>query len=687
MDRTEALGEIERLSRDLHRYQYEYYVLGRPSISDLEYDKLFDRLLALEQEFPDLRRNDSPTARIGSDLTNELPEVSHTIPVLSLDKCYAVPELSSWIEKTESNADMPLSFIIEEKIDGVSIVLYYEEGVLVRGVTRGNGFVGNDVTANIKTIGSIPLRLTKPFTIAVRGEIYLPKDRFQEINAQMEVPYANPRNLASGTLRRVKSSHVANVPLQIFVYEGFSEERFETHVGVLETLAELGFRVNPNVGFFSRHANPSLALRHNSWAVGTFEDIGGYIRKRLEERSRLAYEIDGLVVKVNELSAREQLGYTGHHPRWAIAYKFDAPIGVSTVTSIDIQVGRTGRITPVARIKPVSVGGSTISNVTLHNQDYIDQLELAVGDTVEVSRRGDVIPAIERVIEKNEAGNTTWKMPDFCPSCRNTLSIEGAHHFCTNPQCPDQIRLRIHFFAAKDQMDIENLGPETIDFLIDKQFVKDAADLYSFDYGKLLEFPGFGEKKVALIREGIEKSKSRPFRKVLSSLGIPELGQKAAELLVEAGYDSMEKLFELARNGDSQSLQSIPGIGPKTSESILKELSDERLVALVDRLKKAGVSFAENKDRSDDGYEGKIFLGQTWCVTGSFEAFKPRDLAMEEVKKRGGRVTGSVTGKTTHLLAGEGAGSKLEKALELGVKVVNESEFLALLRSSGEYNP
>jgi DNA ligase (NAD+) len=675
----QAEREIRELSERLHRHQHEYYILGRPGISDREYDRLFDRLQALERQFPGLRRADSPTQRVGSDLTQELPEVAHTIPVLSLDKAYTAEELEAWIAKTGRNAGRDLSFVAEEKIDGASIVLYYERGALARAVTRGNGFIGNDITANVKTIRTVPLRLKHPETLAVRGEIFLPRSLFEHINARLEAPYANPRNLAAGTLRRVKSAEVAAVPLDILVYEGHFSSPPETHVAVLERLEEAGFKINPDTAFFSdRHDLEQLRGRHLSWTAGTLADLPAYLERARRSRKQRDYEIDGIVFKVNELDARESLGFTGHHPRWAVAFKFEAPEAESVVENIEVQVGRTGRITPVARIRPVQLSGSTISNATLHNQDYVDLLELAVGDRVSVSKRGDVIPAVERVVENNELGNVTWKMPQSCPSCGRKLTRRGAHQYCVNPQCPDQVRGRIRFFAGRNQMDIDNLGPETLDLLIDRGLVRDVQDLYTFDAEALLDLPGFGEKKVRLIRQGLERSRRQSYRNVLVALGIPEVGQKVVELLIEGGYRDIDSLLEAAEKRDPALFTKIHGIGEKTASILIEELNSPALRRRIEGLKKTGLRLAEQAPAEQEALP-QIFSGQSWCVTGSFEHFKPRELAMEEVKRRGGRVTSEVSSKTTHLLAGSGAGSKLERARKLGVPIVEEADFLGMI--------
>jgi DNA ligase (NAD+) len=565
--------------------------------------------------------------------------------------------------KSSQAVGQALSFVLEEKIDGISIVLYYREGYLYQAVTRGNGYVGNDVTPNVRTIREVPLRVEFEAPFFVRGEIYLPVADFEILNARMDPPYANPRNLAGGALRRKKSRETAEFPLRIFVYDGFFEPSPPEHRVITQRLKELGFPVNPRNVFIPA---PEVELSRLRELVDRFT----------RERKALPYQIDGLVFKVNEIGVREALGYTEHHPRWAIAYKFEAPYGTSRVKRIEIQVGRTGRITPVARIEPVEVGGATIENVTLHNQDYIDALELSEGDIVAVSRRGDVIPAIEKVLEKNEEA-PLYKIPETCPSCGSTLEIRGAHSFCPNTNsCPAQMKGRLQFFAGKDGLDIEYLGEETIEFLWKEGFVRKIQDLYYIPWERLYQYLGFGEKKIELLRRGIEESKKAPFERLLPALGIPELGPKVTELLIDAGYDSFDKLFGLADRKDHEALLRIPGIGPKTAERLIEEFSRPDLRQLVQDLSSLGFS---TEYRRTEEHLPQVCAGQTWCVTGSFKHFKPRDLAMEEVKKRGGRVVGSVTGAVTHLLAGEAPGSKLDKARSLGVRIVTEEEFLKML--------
>ncbi|NLZ77268.1 MAG: NAD-dependent DNA ligase LigA [Spirochaetales bacterium] len=674
--------EIEQLRKELETYQRAYYVDSRPLVDDSVYDRKFDRLLELERRYPGFASPTSPTVRVGSDISGDFPEVEHTIAVLSLDKAYTEEELLSWIGKLEKNAPDGLGIIIEEKIDGVSIVLYYENGVLRRAVTRGNGVVGNDVSANVKTIPTIPLTLPEAVTVAVRGEIHLPKAEFETLNRTLETPYANPRNLASGTLRRIKSSEVARIPLRIFAYEGFwNTDQPTTHLEVLAKLKAYGFTINEHFAYFTKNAidaGDALEAAGLKAVSGSWEEIGPFIREQTERRAALAYEIDGLVAKVDSIAYRETLGYTGHHPRWALAYKFESPQAVTTLLGIDVQVGRTGRVTPVARVRPARVAGSTIGNITLHNQEYINGLELGIGDLVEISRRGDVIPAVERVIEKAEENTGVWRMPSRCPSCDTPLEERGAHTFCPNGRnCPAQILGRIEFFVSKEGMDIENFGPSTVKDLVDLGALGDIQDIYSIDYEEILsDRPGYGPKKIALIKEGVEESKNRPFRQVLMALGIPELGKKGADLLIASGLDSIDKLLAVAEREDVETLLSIDRIGEKIARLYIDALNDRDMRTRIEALRSAGLSMEEKIETST---VKQIFAGQTWCITGTFERFKPRDLALREVEKRGGKTTGGVTRSTTVLLAGPGAGSKLAKARELGIRIIDEAEFLQML--------
>ena len=675
-------ARMQELTNELLRYQEAYYVEGKSLVSDLEYDGLFDELSKLEKEHPEYASSSSPTQRVGSDLTSDFPEVKHTIPVLSLDKAYSVEEVLSFMGKCEEKGKEKLSFVEEEKIDGISMVLYYEDGILVRGVTRGNGSVGNDVTANIKTINQIPLRLKEKVNLVVRGEVYLAKAdflKFKDLDGA-----ANPRNLAAGSVRRQKSSETAQIPLQIFIYEGFWEDESKTpqdHISILAKLKELGFRINPHLALFSSSKEKSENMLKTAGLEGkaySFDSLGSYIKDVTQKRQDLEYEIDGMVTKINELDVRKELGYTQHHPRWAIAYKFESPQAETIINGITMQVGRTGRITPVAELNPVALGGSTVKRATLHNQEYIDELEIAIGDKVSVVKRGDVIPAVEEVLEKNEEGNTTFKIPHICPCCNTPLEEKGAHLFCPNPECPDQVLGRIAFFASRECMDMESFGPKSVEVLIKHGFIKDIPDLYTFNYDKILDenIKGLGEKTVNQFKVAVKESKKKPFRVVLTSLGLPEVGKKGAEILIKGGFDSIDKLIQASFNKDIEAFTKIPQIGEQTATLIINALNDKVLLERIEKLKSAGLQFEENHE--ENSLE-QIFAGQVWCVTGSFEHYNPRSLALAEIEKRGGRTTSSVTSKTTHLLLGKGGGSKRATAESLGVKLVDEGEFLKMI--------
>jgi DNA ligase (NAD+) len=651
----------EALARRLLELQ-SAYAAGRPLVSDLEYDRQFDELKAWEETHPDERLPWSPTQRVGSDLSADFPEFRHTVPVLSLDKAYSPDEVFTWLDKTAKLTSQTLTVAAEQKMDGLSLVLYYEGGVLARAVTRGDGTVGNEVTANVKTIPTVPLKLKRPLSMAVRGEVFLPKTEFARLNAELPEPYANPRNLAAGSLRRVKSAEVAKVPLRIFVYEAFvsgpASSVPHSHREALDLLRDEGFPLNPHLGAFT---------------PGQREELRTFIADQTALRPSLEWEIDGLVFKVDDLALRDELGSTGHHPRWALAYKFESPQARTVVEEIFIQVGRTGRVTPVARVKPAAVGGTTVTFITLHNRDYIETLGLGIGDEVAISRRGDVIPAVEEVLE--HTAEHVWAFPETCPDCQSTLEIHGAHHFCPNPACPAQVKGKLTFFVGRGQMDIESLGPETLDVLVSRGMVKDAADLFTCDFDQLNGVPGFGDKKIGALKEGIQIARQRPYAVVLPSLGVPGLGTKLVELFLGAGILTFDALVETLRDRP-EALLAVHGIGQKTIDGLRDELLRPDVLDLAARLKTAGLKFDAPPPAAA---ESDALAGTTWCVTGSFTRFNPRSLAEAEIVKRSGKVVSAVSGKTTHLLAGTGAGSKLEKAQELGVKIVNEEEFVALL--------
>ena len=680
---------MQSLAAKLKIYQDTYYKEGKSLVSDSEYDRLTDRLIALEKEFPDYAAPDSPTRRVGSDLTNDFPEVNHTIPVLSLDKAYTKENVLDFFNRSIEKEGEALSFAAEEKIDGISMVLYYEDGILARAVTRGNGAVGNDVTPNIVTIPSVPLSLSEPLDLAVRGEVYLPKADFEKVNATLseDEKAANPRNLAAGTVRRQKSQEAARIPLDMYCYEGFFDDDEiapKDHLHILKKLSDLGFRINPDFAFFSTTKEKAEEKLREAGLTGKaygFSELQDYIDEIAKKRPGLDHEIDGLVFKINELNVREDLGYTEHHPRWAIAYKFESPQAESVLLDVTVQVGRTGRITPVAEIAPTALGGSTIRRATLHNQEYIDSLELAIGDRVSITKRGDVIPAVEEVVEKNESGNTTYRIPSVCPCCGSELVHKGVHLFCPNYNCPDQVKGRIAFFSSRDQMDIESLGPKTVELLWENKILSRVEDIYSIDYSALsdMKIPGIGEKTVKALKEGVEKSKSQPYRTVLASLGIPDVGKKTASILAEGGFDSLEKLRLASATGDASPFLAIKGMGEETAKTLIEAFKDENLLRTIDALSSFGLHVSEDQDKKEEAEEAQIFQGEVWCATGSFKNFNPRSKALKEIEKRGGRTVSSVTGKTTHLLAGKGGGSKRAEAEKLGVRIISEEQFLDLL--------
>ncbi len=672
---------IEQLSNQLLRHQYLYYVKAEPEISDREYDRLFDELVELEKKHPHMAWPNSPAKRVGSDLDNAFPEKEHTIPVLSLDKQYTIAELEKWVGKTINNAGQALSFVVEEKIDGASIVLYYQNGGLESAVTRGNGLVGNDVSDNVRTIKQVPLVTEETSKFAVRSEIFIKKSDFGIYNQAFENKYANPRNLAAGSLRNIKSSVVAKVPLNVFSYEGFFENAFTNdHILILSRLKELGFRINRNLGFFSASKDMVALVREKlpEIAAGDIGDLSGYVKERLGERDRLDYEIDGLVIKVNELDVREGLGYTAHHPRWAVAFKFDAPTAQTRVLDIQVQVGRNGRVTPVGILEPVKIAGSTVARATLHNQEYIDMLELGGGDTVSISKRGDIIPAVEKVIEKNPDQPSIFKFPAACPFCRSSLVKDGAHHFCKNRECPERMKRAIIYFAAKDRMDIDTLGEKTIALLFDKKYIKGIPDLYTFDYDELLNEEGFKEKKIANIKKSVEHSRKKPFRKVLTSLGFDGLGTSAVSDLIKNGFYSIDRIIEAASRQDVEIFSRIEGFGEIMGQLVIRHFTDPENLALIGELKKIGLHFEEAVEKPPEP-EALTFKDQVWVITGSFEHFNPRSKAAGEIEKRGGKVVGAVSTKTTHVLAGTSPGSKLDKARKLGIPIIDETGFLTML--------
>jgi DNA ligase (NAD+) len=652
------------LAKQIQHHQYLYYIQAKPEISDAEFDLLFDELLRLEKLFPELALPETPTSRVGSDLDNAFETVSHSKPILSLDKCYSISELQSWAQKIVNKADSPVTFILDEKLDGISIILTYKEGLMVQAATRGNGVTGNDITENAKTITAIPLKLASPVNLTVRGEVFIRKSMFKEIERSDGITYDSPRNLAAGAIRRKTSRETAKIPLNMFVYDVVDGTNLlsDNHYELRHYLHELGFQLNPQTFYYEK----------------ADEKFCAGVAQAAEMRDALDYEIDGLVVKVSEQSVRENLGVTGRFPRWAMAYKFESPQATTHIKGIDIQIGRLGRITPVARLHPVRVGGAKITNATLHNQDYIDELGASIGDTVRISRRGDVIPAVEEVLDKQSDSAPAWKMPSHCPFCNTPLVKDGGHHFCENTACPQRQKASLIHFAGKTGMDIENLGPKTIELLIDRKLIQRMEDVYTFDPEQLTGVEGFKDKKIAAIKRGIAESINRPYETVLAALGIKNLGMGLIKLLVQSGIDSFDKLIDIANNNEFTSLTEIKGVKDNIAKSIIQSFQDSELLQTINTLKEVGLHTKAKIIAQPESTDQRM-KGQRWCITGQFDNFKPRSKAGDEIEKRGGILVGSVSSKTTHLLAGEKAGSKLKKAQELGVSVVNEKDFLDMI--------
>ncbi|MBE7410466.1 MAG: NAD-dependent DNA ligase LigA [Leptospiraceae bacterium] len=661
MNATES--KIRTLEESVRRHQYLYYVKNSPEISDKEFDKLFKELQGLEDKYPDLASNNSPTKTIGSDLDNQFKKYKHKIPVLSLENTYNIEELISWIQKTDPNS----VYSVEWKIDGASIVLYYENGELVNGVSRGTGGVGDDVTENIRTIKNIPLKLKKPLSIFVRGEVYMTFTDFISVNEENDGRFANPRNLAAGSIKYKNSSQTAKRPLKIFAYDAYFPEgygKIKTHSELLELLSEFSFPVSSDTKFTTGKNIPKI-----------IEDFK-------KKKEKLDYPVDGLVVKLDNLQDRNTLGETSHSPRWARAFKFDAELKETIIEDIDFAIGRTGKITPRAKVNPVSLAGTTVTYATLHNQDFINELGVGIGAKVLIAKRGEIIPAVEEVIEIGEKG--IFQLPKNCPSCGTKLKKidESVDLFCTNKHCPEREMNSLIFFCQKKQMDIEGLGDKQIENFYHQKIIKNIPDLYELHKKKsdLIQMEGLGEKSVEIILSGIEKSKTKDFQIVLPSLGLSEIGHKVTEILIENGFDSIEKIENVVKNPDGKErLLNIHGLGPRTVDSIINHFQDKEILELIQKLKDFGLQFASSGLKKSDTL---VFAGQSWCVTGSFENFHPREKALNLIAYYGGKKVSSVSSKTTHLLAGDGAGSKLDKAKELGVKIIDEKEFLGILKEN-----
>jgi len=661
-----AIRRAAQLRKELHDHDYRYYVLAEPTIADEEYDALMRELQDLERTYPELRTADSPTQRVGGQVTKEFALVTHVPPMLSLANTYSEEEIRDFDRRVREllEGEAP-RYVAELKFDGVAIALQYRDGVFVRGATRGDGTQGDDITNNLRTIRSLPLALRTSDrslkTIEVRGEAFMHRKDFDAMNAQRsasgEKTFINPRNATAGTLKMQDPKIVSSRPIQMFAYYLQGEgDKFTHHSVNLETLRALGFPVNS----------------HTSLCRSIDEVIAFWTRWEAKRES-LPYDIDGIVVKVDSLRQQESLGTIAKSPRWAVAFKFTSRKAETRLLGITLQVGRVGTITPVAELEPVFLGGTTVSRATLHNLDYITELDLRVGDTVVVEKGGDVIPKVSGTIpSKRPKGTTAFVMPKVCPACGSRIYREEgeANFFCENGECPAQVRGRIEHFAHRGAMDIEGLGEAAVEQLVSLDLVRSVADLYALSDKKqtLVELERWGEKSTQNLLDGIQASKKQPFPRVLFSLGIRHVGSGVAKLLAEA-FPSMERLAEASED----ELRETPQIGPRIAESVAHFFADKHNREIIRRLKAAGLSMKAGATR-----KGRRFAGKTFVLTGTLSSHT-REGARRIIEENGGKVSSSVSKATTYVLAGEEAGSKLAKARALKIAVISEAEFTRML--------
>ncbi len=656
----------QELREQIRFHDHRYYVLDQPLVSDAEYDRLLRELETIEAEHPELRTPDSPTQRVGGAPSERFAKVEHKVPLLSLGKAMSEEEFVAFDERVRRALGVEqVVYVCEPKLDGLSISLRYENGALVRGATRGDGAVGEDVTANVRTIRTVPLVLTvgagnrPPELLEARGEVILAKKDFAELNRRQEdageEPFVNPRNAAAGSLRQLDPRITASRPLSAYIYEvGECSMKFRTHTEKVAALRELGLRTPP-----SQHAEGAAAVK------AIYQDM-------LARRHDQPFEQDGMVVKVDDLDQRERLGQVSRSPRWAIAWKFPAEEEETVVESIDVQVGRTGKVTPVARLRPVLVGGANVSNATLHNEDELRRKDVKIGDHVFIRRAGDVIPEVVAVIKEKRTGQEKdFAFPERCPVCgAAVVRNDGeADHRCTGISCPAQLAGHLALFSARTAMDIQGLGDKLIVALLEAGLVKDVSDLYALDLEKLLRLPRMGEKSAQNLLAQIEKSKRTTLRRFLFALGIRHVGEATAKALAQA-FPDVRAMYE----APAERFQSIKDIGPEVATAIHQFFQQAQNRAVIDRMLAAGVSPEPEKAPEAGG----AFSGKTVVLTGGLAALT-RDDAKAEIERRGGKVSGSVSKKTDLVVAGEDAGSKLAKARELGVKVVDEAEFLKMI--------
>src|SRR5713226_2566354 len=663
--------KIEALREKIRHHEYRYYVLDAPEISDADFDKLMNGLKRLEAEHPQLITPDSPTQRVGGKPREGFVKAKHSSPMLSLDNAYSEEELRDWERRVhELTGRTDLEYMCELKLDGMSLALRYSDGRLERGITRGDGSVGEDVTLNVRTVRSVPLSISKdklkkagmPADFEVRGEMLMPLAAFRKLNEERErqglAVFANPRNFTAGTVRQLEPSITAQRRMDYFAYMLLQDGRtyFDRQSKAMDALELVGFKVNPN-----------RKLAKN------LDEVWKFIQSWEGKRESLPYEIDGIVVKVDQTAWQRELGFTGKAPRWAIAYKYAARGAVTQIEDIVPQVGRTGKLTPVAWLKPVPIGGTTVSRATLHNMDEIERLGVKIGDWVEVERGGDVIPKVTRVIDDKDhpRGHKSFRMPEKCPVCGgHVVRTEGeVDHRCVNQKCPAKLRETILHFASRGVMNIDGMGDALVTQLTDRGMVKDVADIYKVTKDDLLKLERMGDKSAQNVLDEIERSKKLPLERVIYGLGIRFVGERTAQFLAEH-FGEMDDLVKASE----EELQQVEEVGPRIAKSIVEFFAEPKNRELVDELRAAGLTFRGKKKE-----RGTKLAGKTFVLTGTLANYT-RDEAKKMIEDAGGKVTGSVSKKTDYVVAGADAGSKLDKAKELGVVVIDEKGMETLAR-------
>ena len=662
-------SRVKELHQLLHRYNHEYHVLDNPTVPDSEYDQLLHELISIEEKHPELKTDDSPTVRVGGPPLSQFEKINHDTPMLSLGNAFNEEDLRKFDQRVREKVDS-VRYTCELKIDGLAVSLKYVNGRFVQGLTRGDGTTGENITENLKTIHAIPLTIKEPLSIEVRGEAYMPRKSFISLNEQKEQNgeqlFANPRNAAAGSLRQLDSKLTAKRKLDIFLYSvnDLTEIEADSQSEALNNLDELGFKTNKE--------------------RETFDDIEGvlsFISKWTEQRNNLSYDIDGIVIKVDDLSQQEELGFTQKSPRWAIAYKFPAEEVLTTLTDIELSIGRTGVVTPTAILEPVKVAGTTVSRASLHNEDLIHEKDIRIGDKVVIKKAGDIIPeVVKSIAEERREDSEIYHMPTHCPSCEHELvRIEGEVALrCINPKCSAQLVEGMIHFVSRQAMNIDGLGDKIIEQLYQNDKIKDVADLYYLTKDDLLPLERMGEKKVNNLLTAIEASKAKSLEHLLFGLGVRHLGTKASRVIAEK-YETIDRLFEVT----IEDLTEIPDVGHKMAQSLVTYMENDDIKVLIDKLKQKNVNMTYTGIKQSEIEGHPDFTGKTFVLTGKMtEMTRPE--ATKVIQSLGAKVTGSVTKNTDVVIAGEDAGSKLEKAEKLNIEVWSEEDWLNKYRNINE---